>query len=121
MLESSVDKMRDRDAKISPDAVIVEFFDLVNSKLTVNLAILEIVLYASTVISMEEGNFGLPKPWTDVNLGVMKVSMARRSLSAAMAFENHREVLLDPLSFVEQNRMEHPMDALLMPEALLNK
>lgn len=116
LLESSVSKMQERDHNASPDAMIVELFDLVNSKLNVNLAVLETVLYASTVVSIEDGNYDLPKPWTKRNLGVMTLTMTHRSLSAAMAFEKHHETLLSPSSYIETNRVEHPFDRLLLPD-----
>jgi hypothetical protein len=114
MLESSVDKLQERDHIASPDAALVELFDLVNDKLEVNLAVLDVVLYASMIVSAEDGNFMLPKPWTDKGLGVMRMSMANRSLSAAMAYEGHREIIVNPDSFVNTNRPDHPMDFLLV-------
>lgn len=115
LLESSVDKMQERDTSLSPDSVLVELFDLVNQKLTVNLAVLDVVLYATMIVSAERGNYELPKPWTNRSLGVYKLTMASRSLSAAMAYENHREIIVSPLSYTETNRPDHPMDGLVMP------
>ena len=119
MLESSVDKLQERDAIASPDAALIELFDLVNSKLSVNLAVLEVVLYASMIVSAERGDYSLPKPWTERSLGVMQKSMAHRSLSAAMAFENHREVIVSPVSYVDTNRPDHIFDMLLDPAEVL--
>lgn len=115
MLESSVDRMQERDTNVSPDAVLVELFDLVNQKLNVNLAVLDVVLYSTMIVSAENGNYELPKPWTTRSLGVYKLTMAYRSLAAAMAYENHREVIVSPLSYIYTNRPSHPMDGLVMP------
>jgi hypothetical protein len=114
-LESSVERMQERDTVVDPNAALIELFDLVNSKLTVNLAVVDVVQYASMIVSAEKNIYELPKPWTTRRLGVMKLSMANRSLSAAMAFENHREVICSPNSYVETNRPDHPMDGVLMP------
>lgn len=118
LLESSVDSMQARDHMATPDATLIELFDLVNSKLSVNLAVLDVVLYAAMVTSAEEGDYSLPKPWTSNSLGVMKYTMAHRSLSAAMAFENHREVITNPSSYTENNRTEHIFDWLLVPDEM---
>ena len=115
MLESSVDKLQERDKNASPDSALVELFDLVNEKLTVNVAVLDVVLLANMVTSMEGHDFGIPKPWTTSGLGIMKLTMAGRSLASTMAYEGHREIITDPLSYVETNRMDHPMDGVLMP------
>jgi len=120
MLESSVDKLQERDQnKASPDAALIELFDLVNDKLTVNVAVLDVVLYGSMVVSIEKGDYSLPKPWTSSNLGVMKLSMAYRSGASAMAYEGHRDFITDPLSYVNTNRIDHPMDGVLMPAEVI--
>ena len=116
LLESSVSKMQERDKTASPDATLIELFDLVNSKLSVNIAVLDVVLYASMVTSAENGDYSLPKPWTGHSMGVMKSTMAHRSLSAAMAYENHREVITSPVSFMENNRPDHIFDYILLPD-----
>jgi hypothetical protein len=113
MLESTVDKLIERDKLISADSVLVDLFDLVNDKLTVNLAVLDVVLYSTMIISAEHGNYALPKPWSLNGLGVMKLSMANRSLSAAFAYEGHREIIVSPISYISVNRPDHPFDRLL--------
>jgi len=115
MLESSVDEMQDRDKVISPDALLLELCDLVNDKLSVNLAVLSVIVYAAMIVSAEEGDYSLPKPWTNRGLGVMSLTMAYRSLSAAMAYESHREMITSPISYIVTNRPDHPMDGILCP------
>lgn len=121
MIESSVDKMQERDKVVHPDAALRELFDLTNLKLTVNLAVLEVVMYGSMIVSAENSDYSLPKPWTDRGLGVMRSSMANRSLSTAMAYEGHREILVNPSSYINVNRVEHPFDGLLMPFEVFNQ
>lgn len=118
MLEASVASMQERDKVTSPDAVLAELFDLVNDKLNVNLAVLDVVLYGAMIKSADEYDYGLPKPWTDSGLGVMKMSMLHRSEGPAMAFQEHRDVLIAPSSFTVTNRPDHVMDGILVPELL---
>jgi hypothetical protein len=113
MLESSVDMLQERDNTASASTALVELFDLVNDKLSVNLAVLEVVLYATMIVSAEDNNYTLPKPWGDSGLGVMRLTMANRSLSSAMAYENHASTIIDPTSFNITNRVDHPLDPLL--------
>jgi hypothetical protein len=115
MLESSVDEMQERDKGISPDVLLVRLYDLVNDKLSVNLAVLAVILYGAMIVSAEEGDYSLPKPWTSRGLGVMSMSMAYRSMAAAMAYENHRDMITSPLSYIHTNRPDHPMDGILCP------
>lgn len=119
MLESSKKQMEARDKDVSPDAFLVELYNLVNDKLTVNLAVLEVVLYGAMIISAEDDDYRLPKPWTDRGLGVMDMTMDRRSLSATMAYEGHYDVFISPESYTKKNRPDHPMDALICPVEVL--
>lgn len=121
MLESRVDDLHLRDKAVSPDAFLKEFFELVNDKLNVNLAVLEVILYAAMIRSAENFDYALPKPWTDRGLGVMKASMAMRSLSAVMAYEGHHDIITSAMSYVITNRIDHPMDMLVMPREVLEQ
>ena len=116
MLEASVDEMHHRDKAVSPAALLAELYDLVNSKLSVNLQVLAVVVYGSMIRSADEDDYALPKPWTKNGLGVMTQSMLKRSLAATMAFQGHRDAILSPVSFTLMNRPDHPMDGLLVPE-----
>lgn len=120
LLESSVDEMQERDKNLKPDDVLVALYDLVNGKLSVNLAVLEVTLLGACIRSAEGFDYALPKPWTDSGLGVMSMSMTYRSLAPAMAYEGHREIITNPASYTNVNRPDHPFDALVMPQEVLS-
>lgn len=115
LLEGSVKEIMVRDRFVNPDSMLGELFTLVNRKLSVNLAPLAVTFYTAMIVSAEACNYSLPKPWTTGGVGVMKKTMSFRSLSAAMAFENHVRVIVNPDSFALTNRVEHVFDAILMP------
>lgn len=119
MIESRVKDLEERDQFVSPEATLVELCDLVNSRLNVNVAVLEIVLYASMVVSNSDEDYRLPKPWTKKALGVSVVTIPNRSLAAAMAYQFHRETILSINSFFANNRPSHPMDIFLMPKEVI--
>ena len=118
LLESTVKDLKKRDKIASAAAILQELYELVNSKLDVNLAILEVVLYGIMIQSAENYNYHLPKPWTDRGIGVKETIMQYRSLSATMAFEDHRDVLTNPITFLLNDRPNHPLDLLLVPDAM---
>lgn len=120
MIESTIQEMKTRDTEVSPDAFLVEFYDLVNSKLVVNLAVLEIVLYGMMVVSASKENYSLPKPYTESGLGVMRLVMVRRSLAALLAYQGLKDAIADPINYIGTNRMPHIFDDVVLPE-LLNK
>ena len=108
--------LKKRDKIASPASILAELYELVNSKLDVNLAILEVVVYGIMIQSAETYNYHLPKPWTDRGVGVKETIMQYRSLSATMAFEDHRDVLTNPITFLLDDRPDHPLDHFVIPD-----
>lgn len=115
VLESTVKDMKARDTVVDPAAMLTEFHDLVNKRITVNLSILSIIIYSSMVVSATDGNYSLPKPWTGSGMGVMKLIMENRSLSATMAYERQTATVLSPNSYLMTNRPDHIFDSLICP------
>ena len=99
--------------------MLVEFYDLVNHRMQVNLSVLEVILYSSMVISAVDNNYDLPKPWTTSGLGVMRMLLRNRSLSAQMGYQGHRETFTDPTSYTNTNRMSHVFDCAIMPHEVM--
>jgi len=120
LLESTTDEMFSRSELVSPEKLLVEFHDLVNRRLKVNLGVLSPILLASMVISANEGRYDIPKAFTRRGVGVMRVLLSSRSLSGTMAFQDHHNVLVRPASFLATNRPNHPFDPILMPSILNN-
>lgn len=119
ILESSVDQMITRDRLVQPEVVLRELFDLVNSRLVVNLAVIEVVHYGVMIISAERQDYALPKPWTESGLGVRAKTMTSRSLAPTMAYQGHSDVFINPDSYTIKNRPEHVFDMILMPREVL--
>ena len=119
MIESRVKELTDRLSTSTPSDTLVELFELVNSKLNVNIAVLEVILYAAMVVSPEKNDYRLPKPGTDKCIGVASITIPSRSLSAAMAYEYHRQVIVNPASFFNDNRPSHPMDVFMCPREVI--
>lgn len=116
ILESSMSEAIERDQFTEPSSVMVDLFRLVNSKLSVNFAVLEVCLYSAMIRSAESYDYGLVKPHTNSGLGVLKNTLMFRSASAFIAYERHTELFYAPESYVLTNRPDHPFDAVLLPE-----
>lgn len=120
LLEGSMTKLRESGVASNPLAVIVELCDLVNQKLKVNLAILEITLYGACVVSMKENDYSLPKAWTTQERGVAEMTMFNRSLSSAMAYEFQKNTILNASSFFNYDRVSTPMDVFIKPKECID-
>lgn len=121
LLESNMDKIKERDEDISPTQFIAELFETVNSRLDVNFAVLEAITYSIMIVSAEKEDYSPPKPWTDRGLGVKSRIFRRRSASAEMAFEGQQEAIIDPTRYAYDNVPDHPMDVFIDPAAVVER
>lgn len=119
MIESSVKKISDRANPESPISTLQELFMLVNSKLNVNLAVLEVIMYVNMVPDRNE--FGLSRKSEVKMLGVADQLIKSRSLSNAYAYECQTEVMLNPRSFFKENRPDSILDVCIEPEGVIKE
>lgn len=102
------------------DRGLVEFYNLISSKLKVNIAHLEAIIL-STMIRSEEGHdHRLPRPISDGELGSYRRNMEMRSMGTSMAYERQAKRLTDVRSFIYRKRPDSPFDNLLMPYPYAN-
>lgn len=92
LLEGKVKDSKER-ALTKPGKLLLEIFELTNSKLSVNLTTLQLLLY--TVMITSETDFNLPKGGNGI-LGVVDVNIPKRSLGTAMAYERIYDLITDP-------------------------
>lgn len=123
LLEAKKDKdvMNYRNNEMTRGAFIQEFYDLVNSRLNVNLAVLEVMAYSYMVVNTDplNPNYALPKPHTRYGFGVFKLSIERRSLGATMAYQEQHDTLTDPGSYIHTERLDSPMDVFITPKEVI--
>ena len=121
ILEAKVDDMEKRDVGVSPDAFLVEFFDLVNDRIEIPLSVLSTIVYGVMIRSAKNFDYRLPKPNTERGISVKEMNLTYRSLSAKMAYEGHSDTFLNPMSYLVKRRPDHIMDAMIVPEEVLGK
>ena len=116
ILEATAEDIETRSEKIDPNNMLIELHDLVNQRLSVHISSLEVILYSSMVVSAVDNNYDLPRAGDPKGMGVMKMLLKNRSLSAQLGFQDHHNTLIDPQSFIQRRRMDHLLDGVMMPE-----
>lgn len=106
----------------TPESFVQIIFDLVNSKLDVNLALLEVMVYAHTVSSVNNNDYSLGRNSPDRQLVKSNTLIPRRSLGAAYGWERVLDnVILNPRCYYGYNNVDHPMDIIIKPSKSLRK
>jgi hypothetical protein len=109
-------------SNITPEALVQKAFDTLNYKLDINLATLEVIVYAFTVKSLRDRDYSLGRNCPDRQLLRLGDVIANRSLGAGYGHEKVIDLILNPRSFFGKNKVSHPMDIMVKPqEVVLNK
>lgn len=113
VIESSMKNITDRSTPHSPVATLQELFSLVNTKLSVNIAALEVLIYAAMIPGKE--SYDLARNHPNPVLGISDLVIKNRSMAAAYAYEDQSVSLMNPRSFFKLDRVDGPLDAMISP------
>lgn len=97
----------------SPVDALTVFASMLNEKLYVNIVHVEILLYAM-MVRKRNVDYRLPKPGVTGQFDKYNIIMAKRSLSAAMAFEKQDKILSAADVVSHSPRICHPYDFIVM-------
>jgi hypothetical protein len=117
VIESSMKNITDRSNPHSPVSTLQELFSLVNTKLNVNIAALEVIIYASMVPSKD--SYDMARNHQSPTLGVADMIIKNRSLAPAYAYEDQWQTLTSPRSFFMLDRPDSVFDVQLLPNEVV--
>jgi len=103
----------------TPEAFLHEIFNLVNSKLNINVALLEVIVYAFTVRDPVAGDYHLGRNSDTMGPTRMSNIVFNRSVGGAYAWELVLKTLLSPKSYYAANAINHPLDIMVKPNECL--
>lgn len=118
VIESSMKNIQERASPDSPIATLQELFVLVNSKINVNIAALEVIVYATMVAAPGEHRLG--RNVDSPVLGVADQIIKNRSLGPAYTYEDVYRVLTDPKSFFMLDRPDSILDVFICPQEYID-
>lgn len=117
-IEIKKDEYRSTD---TPESFLQRVFDCINVKLDINIALMEVVVYACTVYSIKDRDYRLGRNSPDRQLMKSQTLIDNRSLGAGYGWEKVIDKILSARSFYNNNKVSHPMDVLVKPDEVLNK
>ena len=103
---------------------LIEFSDLVNSRLSINIALLEVILLGASIQSSQNRNFYIPKVDGSNNFIMERTThtevITGRSLSAAFSHDDMGSKILSIQSMLHAHRPQLMMDVLFKPQETVN-
>ena len=116
LIEGRKTELRQRDTHDAPEELLFNLHNTVNNSLDINIALLEVIVYAAMVQDSQNKNFNLPKGNSRRGLGVSEVTIAGRGLGGAMGYEDHAATIQNPSSYSWKGRPSHVMDVFIKPK-----
>lgn len=102
------------------ESFLSRLFDVVNSKVSVNIAYLSILTYAKSSYGGDK-EYDLSRGSKYPRLSSLQNNIKRRSFSAQLPFDNLHNVMLEPIVFNPNNRPNHPLDVVINTEECLEE
>lgn len=99
----------------SIEEALVSLLELTQVKMLVNVVHLEVMIKSTMGRDPKHLDFRFPFPGNAMNFLSLAKAVRGRSLSAAFAFEGQPALLLDPATYLNEKRPNHPMDPFLVP------
>jgi len=103
----------------TPETMLQKLFDMLNSKLDINIALLEVMIYAFTIKSYETKNFELARGVREQEIVGITDIMPNRSLGGLYAWEYVVKSITNSSSFRKFHRVNHPLDVMVKPNEVL--
>lgn len=98
------------------DDALRGFYELVSSRLFVNIVHLEILVKVCQIRSSRDRDYRVPLQGNKLEFGKFDFSIFNRSAGPAMAYQNHKQQWNSPATYLVRLRPPHPLDQILLPK-----
>ena len=99
----------------TPDSLIYKLFDLINTKLSVNIAYIELIVYALSAKDLPNDDYSLARGTDNPALLPLADAITARGLGALTAYGLTSAKSINPLTLISKSKVSHPLDVLLFP------
>lgn len=119
VVESKFKNMAERVSDDAPFKVLTQLFEMVVSKLDVNIATLETIVYALQQPCV--GNYSMSRGVENPIMGIGKDLILNRSMGTATAYQEWRDNFINPKSYEADNKPDTMMDVFLCPREVIEQ
>lgn len=103
------------------EGLLEKLFNEINNKLDINIALIEVIVYAFSCYDYENGNYGLGRNSDVATTRSISDIISHTSMGGMYAWERHLKNMLDPYSFIMDNAREHILDVTITPNEALEE
>jgi len=101
---------------VTPNTLLSKLFTLINSKINVNIAYVEIMVYALSVISEADNNYDLPRLSSRQEISTLDSIASNRTLGVTYAYGDLYRNIMNPETFYDAGKVDSIMDIFIAPQ-----
>lgn len=105
----------------SPKGLLEKLFNEINNKLSINIALIEVIVYAFSCYDYDNGDYRLGRNSPNMTTRSITDILTHTSLGAGYAWETHKRLMLNSYAFNMKNCREHPLDVTICPQEVINR
>lgn len=102
------------------ESLLQKFFDTVNNRLSINLSLLEVVVYGFSVYDFENGDYRLARNSPNPTVRRLDNIIINRSLGVSYGWERLLNIIFNPKVYYGKNNIGTPMDLVIKPDEVVN-
>jgi len=106
-------------SEYAPHVLVEKLFKLINTKLNINLALIETIVYALTIQDPNELDYDLGRNSPIKNIGGFKEVIDGRSIGGSYDWDNLQNKIMNPLLYKRSHKPSTPMDVFFKPNEVI--
>jgi len=103
----------------SPEALLQKVFDMVMTKLSINVAIIEVIVAAFIVYDFKNKNYDMGRNSPDPQLASLKDILRHRSMGVQFAWEEYLNNRFNPGNYYKDSEVDHVLDVMVKPNEVI--
>lgn len=104
----------------TPGVLVQTIYELLNNKLSVNYALIEIMITSLMANDINNLDFDLGRNSEHRDLIRLSDAIDKRSVGSAYGWDNLQGKIHDPMMFIAKGKVGHPLDVLFKPNEVVN-
>ena len=109
-----------RTSEFTAEVLVQKIFDLLNTKLSINIKQIEMMVYGFTVFDLDKNNFDLGRNSKYLDLVGLKYAIDYRSIGGSFGWSRLLQKIFNPYMLETKNKIDHPLDALFKPNEVVD-
>jgi len=106
-------------SEYTPEVLVQKLFDLLKTKISVNISLIEVIVYAFTAKDISRGNYDLGRGARTKDVIGFKHAIDYRSLGMAYDWDDLQGKVFNPILYSNVGKVSSPMDVYLKPNEVV--